>query len=362
MRKEQDRQMQRAQRIWSWGVASVGMVLAVAIALLARYQADGRIVTWEASAPVVTAPSGVTVETIEQARQINASLHAAPVPDAPLPPLPALLEGARPDVVLRVDANGHLIPEASILTLFEFYLSALEDEPLDQVLTRIHQVLGQQLQGVALEQARDLLGRYVDYKIALADVEGASPVPETGLSAGMVGQLRQRLSAVEAARRQWFTSIENDAFFALERAQDDYMIGHLALAENPTLTPSQRQQAQAQLELQLPEEVRALRQRVTRDAELHERVETMRREGASTEAIHRERVQTLGEDAAAGLAALDEERARWQSRLTDYARARDAIRRSGMGDADQLAAIQALIQQRFEGPERLRVQALDATL
>ncbi|MDX5298394.1 MAG: lipase chaperone, partial [Gammaproteobacteria bacterium] len=84
--------------------------------------------------------------------------------------------------------------------------------------------------------------------------------------------------------------------------------------------------------------------------------------GASTEAIHRERVQTLGEDAAAGLAALDEERARWQSRLTDYARARDAIRRSGMGDADQLAAIQALIQQRFEGPERLRVQALDATL
>ena len=46
----------------------------------------------------------------------------------------------------------------------------------------------------------------------------------------------------------------------------------------------------------------------------------------------------------------------------DYAREWDGIRQSGLSQADQEAAIDALIAGRFTEQERLRVRALDADL
>ena len=57
--------------------------------------------------------------------------------------------------------------DEGLLRLFEFYLLALQDESVTQVLARIHHELTSQLQQPALNQARELLQRYIDYRLAL---------------------------------------------------------------------------------------------------------------------------------------------------------------------------------------------------
>ncbi|WP_137817096.1 lipase secretion chaperone [Pseudomonas sp. 2FG] len=290
------------------------------------------------------------------ALSVNARLHQRPPAQLAAPgPLPRALQGAQHDVRLRLDEHGHLLIEDGILHLFDFYLSALEDEPVEQVLARIHWELARQLQGMALDEARDLLRRYVDYRIALMDL----PPSSRDLSAAA---LRERLETVLGLRGQYFSAEENQAFFALEAVQDNYMLQRLEIVQQQGLSEQQRQQALAALDDQLPPEMREARARVTRHAELYATTQSLRQAGASAEDIYRRRAQALGADAAAKLAELDQQRLAWKQRLASYAEEREQIRRSGLSDTDQQTAIASMLEQRFDPQERLRVRALDSSL
>lgn len=276
-------------------------------------------------------------------------------------PLPAALSGAEPDVGLEVDDQGHLVPTYDVLVLFDFYLAGLADEPLETVLTRIHFSLSEQLEGIALKQARDLLRRYVDYRVALVDLDApaTSGLPRNAFS---VVALNRRLKGLMGLRESMFTESENTAFFGLDQVQDEYAVRRLAIEQDPSLDEVQRHRAIAELESQLPADVRALRQRVSRDAELYVTTESMREQGASAEAVYQFRAEALGDEAAANLARLDRERAQWHQRLEAYARERDRIRQSGLSPADQRTAVERLLERSFSGLERKRVWALDPEL
>lgn len=276
-------------------------------------------------------------------------------------PLPPSLAGAEPEVRLEADDNGQLIPTHDLVVLFDFYLAGLADEPLDTVLARIHLALSARLDGVALDDARDLLRRYVDYRVALMDLGGfaANASSPAGFS---VGTLQQRLQGLESLRESLFTNAENSAFFELERIQDEYTVGRLAIEQDPSLDQAQRQQAIAELEHQLPDEIRALRQRVTRDAELYATTESMREQGVDAQAIYRVRAETLGGEAAAKLARLDRQRDQWRQRLGAYAEERNRIRQSGLSPEDQRMAIEDILERNFSALEQKRVRALDSEL
>src|SRR5690606_1043964 len=146
----------------------------------------------------------------------------------------------------------------------------------------------------------------------------------------------------------------------LDNVQDEYMLQRLAIEQNSLLNEQQRQQALAALEQTLPEEIRTLRKRVTRNSELYAVTEAMRQAGAGAEQIYKVRAEALGDEAAANLAQLDRERAQWKQRLSDYARERETIRQSGLSHAEREAALDTLIDSRFTELERLRVRALDS--
>lgn len=276
--------------------------------------------------------------------------------------LPASLQGAEPRVAFTTDEQGNLVPEHDLLILFDFYLSALGEEPLDRLLSRIQQTLGDQLEGHALAQAQDLLQRYVDYRLALGDIEG-SAIPATSNNMAPVSTLRERFQHMTALRQELFSQAESDAFFQLDNVQDEYMLDRLTIEQDPYLNDQQRQQAIASLDHTLPEEIRAVRQRVTRDAELYAITESMQRAGAGEDEIYRVRAESLGHTAAADLEALDYQRQKWNQRLSDYAWERDAIRsESGLSGADRETALNALIEDRFTELEGKRVRALDAEL
>jgi lipase chaperone LimK len=314
----------------------------------------------QTSAPPTAAPTalpGIELSAV-QASQLNRDFQRQSLNSTtPLPPLPRSLRDTHHDVRLRTDAAGNLQISADILHLFEFYLSALLEEPLETVLTRISLDLASQLQGPALEQARDLLGRYIDYKIALIDLDKL-PVA-TDHSGYALDSLAARQLQLRALRQQYFSAEETGVFFQEEDLQDDFMLEHLAVAQDASLDEAERQARLARLEQQLPESIRQGREQATRHSNLYETTEAMKQNGASAAELYRVRAETLGAEAATALAELDRQHAEWDRRVADYQRERAAIVQSGLSQQDRQAAIERLIAERFEGAEQRQVKAME---
>ncbi len=301
--------------------------------------------------PIPTSASVKSVQVRHNNQQLSQQSAAQLAnPDA----LPATLQGTRHGIALETDVNGHLRLQPQLLELFDFYFSAIDEEPVAQILLRIHHDLTQQLQEPALTQARDLLKRYLDYRLAMADLPAGSAAPTAQAFA-------QHLDALTRLRAEHFSDEETLAFFSSDLNQDQFMLAQLRLSERD-LSPEQQRRELALLEASLPAEQRAVRQQVSRDGELYAATEAMRAAGASDEAIYQLRASTLDPQAASALQQLDEQRRQWQTRLQAYASERNNLRQSGLSPADQQQAIEQLRAQRFDQSERLRVIALDEDL
>ncbi|MBK8971321.1 MAG: hypothetical protein IPM37_08150 [Hahellaceae bacterium] len=346
---------------------TLGLVLIGSGAYLNSRSIDGDA-PQEASHPE-SAPSEA-VPPSEQARRINQTVYqqqdtlpSVAASSEPSGTLSTLSHGIK----LEVDAVGNLVVNSLVKDFFEFYLSSLGEIELPELLARIQLDLRTQLPDQAYQQACDILKNYVDYKIDLAELD-AQPGPDWSVlndkerQLAQLEALRQQRSALAALRERYFTADQNLAFFGEEDAYDAYMLERLTLNSREDLSGDAREQALAALEKSLPEDVQAQRRRVTLPGDVYDRARTMQAKGASDTEIFEMRRETLGEDAAQALAELDQQRKQWRQRLDDYVRERNAIRDSGMSEADQAHAIASLIDQRFQEGERLRVKALDASL
>lgn len=303
----------------------------------------------------IAPPASTIADKATEVRTLNRQLSQQPAARLPLPgALPPSLQGASHGIRLQVDANGNLQLDPQLLQLFDFYFNAIDEEPVAKILLRIHNDLASQVQGPALAQARDLLKRYLDYRLALMDMPKSRQEP----TAAVFGEY---LYALTQLREQYFSPEENQAFFGSDNNQDQFMLAQLSLNERQ-LNPAQHQQQLALLEAQLPPEQRAARQQVSRDGELYEATEAMRQAGASDEEIYQLRAKTLDPQAANELQKLDVQRREWQTRLSAYSLARDNLRQSGLSAIDQENAISALQVSSFDELERKRVSALDAEL
>ncbi len=332
-----------------------------AVCLTVAIAAVSLLVSQEPSALATVSKSRDEIQQADPvaARHTNQALQAIAIDALPkLPPLPRSLQGSDHDVRLHTDADGNLLIEADILHLFEFYLSALVEEPLELCLTRISLALAEQLQGPALDQARDLLKRYLDFKIALADLH-ALPGAVDASGAYALDAIELRQQRLRDLRLQHFSAHEAQVFFQEEDSYDDYMLQRLKLAQDQSLDAAERQQALERLERQLPEPIRQARQQATQQTRLYELTEQMKQDGASAEALFQVRAEALGSEAATALAELDQRQAQWNSRLASYEQEREAIRQSGLSAQDQQAAVASLIERRFEPEERLQVQAME---
>ncbi|MET1081243.1 MAG: lipase secretion chaperone [Pseudomonas sp.] len=312
------------------------------------------------AAPPLSSRDAVSAGVAELARVQTASrnLTAQPLVSLPDPgPLPASLRGASPDVRLRTDAHGNLIAHADSLHLFEFYLSALLEEPLETCLNRISRALGAQLQGTALAQARDLLRRYLEYKVALTGLEQRALNPG-GSDDYDLNAIDARQQQLQALRLSHFSEEENRAFFSQEQQYDTYMRQALALNQAKGLEPGQREQALADLEQQLPEPMRQARREVTRQTQLYEDSEALKRQGASAEQLYRLRAQALTPAAASALAELDQRQAQWQMRVEGFRQARAELAGSGLSAVDQRTALEQLIERDFTAQEQRQIRTL----
>lgn len=265
--------------------------------------------------------------------------------------LPTSFAGTQVDGVFSLDASGNLLITQDIVQIFEYFLSALGEEPLHVSLDRLQAYIDAQLQQPARGQARELLAQYLDYKRQLVLLERDLP------QLSSLDGLRQRESAVQALRARIFSQQVHQVFFASEQDYNQFTLARLALQQDASLSPLAKGRAIDQLRANLSPE---LQESVLPQlhSELRAQTAQLQAAGASPEQVQQLRQQLVGEQAAARLATLDQQRSDWQQRLNRYRQASAAIQSNpGLSAADKHTELKRLGDAQFSPQERLRLAA-----
>jgi lipase chaperone LimK len=265
----------------------------------------------------------------------------------PLPPLPASLSGTEADGGLVVDGDARFVVTPDALDLFDYFLAASGEEPLAVIRARIEREIERRLPPDARPFARDLLARYLAYREALRDLYENEHWADRSLE--------RRFQRIRELRRAHFDAAEREALFATEEARWRVDLERRRIATDPDLAPDERAARLAALEAELPEEIRETRRATLAALRLRADEASLRADGASDAEIHALRADRFGPEAAARLAALDDRRARWNERVEAWRSEREQLVAAGV-TAEEIASRRA---ERFEGPERLRIEAIE---
>lgn len=264
----------------------------------------------------------------------------------------SLVGTSEPSGWAKTDRLGNLIPTDELRQLFEYYLSALGEETLPQLVARIRRALSA-LEEPARAQALDTLGRYLDYKLALSDLEAAyGDVGASGPS-----EIERRMAEVHALRRTWMDADTAEAFFADDEAIDRHQLKKLSIDRDKSLTEQQREEALAEAEMALPEPVRQARQETRKFSRYEQARETLNND---PEALRALRQKEFGAEATERLESLDTEQKDWSRRWQSYAKERDALSASGLAEPERDEGMSRLREKYFSESERIRAQALDS--
>jgi lipase chaperone LimK len=298
-------------------------------------------------------PAEVAVPAVVERAEVTGTTSATSGGQQPL----SSHDGTAIDGGVLLDAAGNVVPASGLRRLFEYFLTGLGRDDIAGLRARLALALHERgMAAAAVAQTLALFDRYVEYRRVLSDL----PTPPAGLLASDPESFRAAFEERYALRRQILGAELADAFFARDEAEDRFVMEGLALSRRQDLSEWQRQQQLALLEQQLPDDIRAAREQSRMAIVLQERTEQLRQANASEAEILRMREELLGPVAAGRLATLDEARSQWQQRLDAYRRERDHIvTAAGLSEADKQAAVDALIEQRFNAQEARRVRALD---
>ncbi|WP_334190822.1 lipase secretion chaperone [Noviherbaspirillum sp.] len=264
-------------------------------------------------------------------------------------------EGTRPDGRIEVDGED-LVVSAELVRLFDYYLAAVGEKPLDAIRKEIELELDRRLKARAAGQAKELLARYLDYKTALVEVEKNSQ-----LAGGTLQAIRGRQAALLQTRARFFSDKESQAMFGLEDAYDNDALARLEIGLDTSLTPEQKQQKLAALDAALPPALREAREEPFKIARLEESANKMRAEGATEDDIYRMRAAALTPEAAARMAEVDQEESAWKARIAAYLAQRNQFIASNprLPETEREAYLDQLRQAQFNEDERKRLGAYE---
>ena len=241
------------------------------------------------------------------------------------------LRGTTVDGGVAVGFAGRVEPDEAMRRLFDYYLSLLGETDLDGIC----QLLGEDLQHRPLDadqqaEVMALFARYVAYQQA-----------RTVLAAPAAGDLASRLAQDRALRQRLLGPALAQAFYPTADADDARLLRQLAHADRSDPATADEQSV------------------ATVAATIQAQTEQLSAASITPAERHAERAASWGNAAAERLDALDRQRARWQQRLDAFAAEASALQRdASLDDAQRRVELQRLLEQRFQGPERLQAQAM----
>jgi lipase chaperone LimK len=256
------------------------------------------------------------------------------------------LDGTRADGDIVIGPDDVLVIDASLVHLFDYYLSAVGEAQLEEIRQQIEKELDQRMTPTAAVQAKNLLGRYIDYRTALVDVEIDLKGNGNSLAA-----IHARMEAMRQMRTRFFSEAESDALFGLDEAREVDTVARMEVIQDKSLNEVQRRERLAALDATLPRQLREAREFPLQIVKLQEKAEQMRAKGASEDDVYRMRAAALSPEAAARLADVDREEAQWHQRIAAYRNERRQLTDGG--------AIADLRNRMFDANEQKRLPAYE---
>jgi lipase chaperone LimK len=278
--------------------------------------------------------------------------HTAPPPAKPSIAFAPSLSGTQPDGEIA-QGKGDLQLNQALLMRFDYYLSATGERPLAEIMAQIGRDLDHELKPSAAKEARRILAQYLQFKRALGEL-----AKNPALEGQALDTIRLRLTAIQDTRSRYFSRQEIAALFGEEDQQDNLLLERLAISQNAQLSIAQKAQKLAALDVQLSPTAQQARAELVQHLTLASRIDTAKQAGASAEQLHQIRSQSLGEDAANRLAALDKEENQWQNKIETYLAARN-LALNTQPPAEQNTAVQKLRDQYFSVQEQKRLGAFE---
>ena len=271
---------------------------------------------------------------------------AAPAP-SPTGAPPRSLDGTEPDGSLETDAHGHFVPTRDALRFFDYFLSTTGERSPSEIRALVSAAIAARLGEPAGSEALAFYDRYVAYHGELTRRTAGTHTP------------RETLAITEELRRTMFGPELATRLFGVDEAMAELAVEANEIATDRSLSAEQRRTRMQALEARMPEEARAARSEATLALDFEREEREARARGASANEIAELRTNRYGPEAADRLSALDARRDEWARRVDAYRDARDRLVAGSRDQAALARAVEALRAQRFEGPELLRVRALD---
>ena len=210
-------------------------------------------------------------------------------------------QGTQPDGAIHLDDNGNVIVDKDMKRLFDYYLSAMGELPLDQMRKYLKQYAGEQLNEYQLQQLLDYFDHYQNY---LTQADLFSESLDENLN------LQEKIELLSKFRVDILGSKMANAFFADEHAYIEFVI-----------TDKNNDESEEQQQAWLQAENRATE---FQDVVIENRKLNTSENNNSTE-IYQYRTEKYGQEAADRLSLLDQQRAQWQTVVNDYFEQRQQI-------------------------------------
>ncbi|MEM7435506.1 MAG: lipase secretion chaperone [Myxococcota bacterium] len=258
--------------------------------------------------------------------------------------VPPSLEGTEVDGYFSV-VNGRFVRDANAIRVFEYFLSTRGEVSDAQIRALIEQVARAQVPPGEESAVMALYDDYLRYREALGDLSRGSSA-------------RESFEYVRGVQNEIFGD-DAGALFGRDNRMMEYDLSRSEVMTDPSLDRDERQRRLQELDETLPAPLREMRSTMTRQRAASAVVDQMRQDGLSEEEVFEYRADEFGDAAAERLQALDERRAQWNARLEAYQVERDAILDLDLSGAEQAQRLDELRATHFEGPDRLRIEALD---
>ena len=235
------------------------------------------------------------------------------------------------------------IDTSSSRDLFDYALSSLGEQELDQIKARIQSLPNQQ--GLVVDEA--LFETYLQYKTELETLES---ITSQQITLTDLEQLHQQIMALQS---QYFTDEQIQTLFGEENRLRQLAIDKLAIAN---------QNLDAESQAQWLEETLADQPDYIQQAERNNQLIIGLNQSAQMDEQnkHLTRVELVGEEAAERLDKLDAKREQFNTQLDSYLQQRTVILSDNtLSDDDKQSQIAYLREQSFDSVQWRRIEALE---
>jgi len=273
------------------------------------------------------------------------------------------LQGTVPDGSLRIPSASQpaapqaRLPYAELKRLFDYYLSAVGERDLAAITQQVMAEIDHAMTASQAAAAKQLLGKYLDFKRELVALEQNPALEGTGVQA-----MRQRFTAMQTLRQRIFSQEEDQGMFGFDDELDRDALARLEISQNPALNAAQKRDQLAVVDANMSAALRADREAPRQVIKVEDMVQKMRANGASDDEVYRMRAKELDPQAASRLAEVDREEQAWKNRIATYLAERSKLlaAHTNASDAERQAALNALQQAQFSADERRRLAAYES--